>query len=1517
MIHEKASLNRHSDEAVNEHKVQTPEWKELALRKQDLFSPAGLESMFHKPSTDADPSPLKQSFSFDQDLSYYPSSPPPWSPPAQPMNAFAPKANKSTPMTTLEPLQEQEEEDLSTLLGGWQGHTMHENTRGSGEDFNDPRLPGLNRDRSASDHRDNAFGLVHSKSALPNSSSSITDGFSPVYISKHNTVDGRVDYAAFDPTRLPKLSEHVSVQRGGKSDDGSFKRKPLSSSVSSSALPSESLAPSDSVSQVRKPSPNKPSKTCHSPKENTPVGSPKAASSIPDKTQDIALSEAVTVQYHPLGLNQAHQNEATESSIDAQSMQKVVENRPEPGKNLTDYGTEHTKAGQDDISNLGLRGESIRDQEVPAAPDSNKQPQSDDTLHPTSLRDSTTSLETTVHHSGPQSVAGKKRKDARYDSDKALSNASSIAKREILRPRNPTPWQGQREHGGSTSVSDGIGSPASESAEQSLLVGRSNVRAESRSAAKARALASEAATFRIRKTADQFPGDRKKSVSTQDYLDEAMRIMDLIRARKQAATSDWSSNTGMESELWDAPAPDDNGTAQTISRPPSREGSRTAWRSQASRQIDPTVERHLRRYEETGDESFLVSSIVRSIKITEQAQYQHEQDGVRITDNPHREGLRRNSDPQEATKTNNVDGLNITRSSNGDTEGSEETQKTSSTQKLSSLGRIAPEQVSHLIREEEAGMRFDTDRQTWVKCKALKPMSSYGRVPPSSATTDDDPLAQIPDLTVNEDVEQHSLDKVSSQGSLHQPQNAYDVELSVEDEELAGRTTQDFLPLRPKTCKTNDAESSLTLIEPLQRIEEVKEEVDEVAEEQDIGGRCERAVNVSLKSVEGDEEEDVPGELVQPVSPCRDKHKRREQSVFFSSPPVSREWAPQHWTDSTNTTRTFHDNEDADEGVDNSRLLRRRSEPAGSTSPRRRGTHRHWSRNVSMSHTEQHQEISFIEHRPDGRTFSLSMSVSTPGAARRRNITAALPPSALRQSSFMESLSPLSDFSISNDDARHVRANALARPVDVVRRDHGLRLNTALTTNELVGKLTDIEPNEPYWDFMHRLSIADKNLDTINMLDEFCPRLEELDVSQNHLRHVHGAPTSLRHLDLSHNQLTGLTDLSHLRNLQYVNLANNGLSSLEGFGNLVHLRDINADCNEITCVDGILDLDGLLSISLRKNKLESVDFSSAQLKRLSHVNLSENQIDSLSGLQSLHALLDLDLQSNSLAAWPGDAACASESLELLKLTDNRLTAVDITHNPSLRTLLANNNTLSSITGIETHKSLQTVQLSNQSATITTLDPFANLIDLHLCGTSLPPLLPLTTPMLNLHTLDVAFTGLQALPGDFGALCPHLQTLNLNSNNLKDLRPLDGIVALRHLSVARNRITRLRKFVRALNALGTLIKSGSMLEEIDARGNPLTTGFYYGEAEQAHRNQQKVTSRSSVMQDVAIDAKYMERLDEESSMKRRVYEMLVRSKCPRLGTLDGLTFETARVEKRDRVWEKLVEVGVVQKVGGSV
>lgn len=104
----------------------------------------------------------------------------------------------------------------------------------------------------------------------------------------------------------------------------------------------------------------------------------------------------------------------------------------------------------------------------------------------------------------------------------------------------------------------------------------------------------------------------------------------------------------------------------------------------------------------------------------------------------------------------------------------------------------------------------------------------------------------------------------------------------------------------------------------------------------------------------------------------------------------------------------------------------------------------------------------------------------------------------------------------------------------------------SVARDNLVRHLTDVEPFEPYWEYMKSLKLNDRKILTVHGLHEWCPRIEELDVNTNEIGQVSGVPNSVRNLRICNNRLSSLTAWGHLTNLQYLDISGNDLDSLAG-----------------------------------------------------------------------------------------------------------------------------------------------------------------------------------------------------------------------------------------------------------------------------------------------------------------------------------------------------------------------------------
>jgi hypothetical protein len=272
-----------------------------------------------------------------------------------------------------------------------------------------------------------------------------------------------------------------------------------------------------------------------------------------------------------------------------------------------------------------------------------------------------------------------------------------------------------------------------------------------------------------------------------------------------------------------------------------------------------------------------------------------------------------------------------------------------------------------------------------------------------------------------------------------------------------------------------------------------------------------------------------------------------------------------------------------------------------------------------------------------------------------------------------------------------------------------------------------------------------------------------------------------------------------------------------------------------------------------------------------------------------------------------------------------MTTLDVaSYCPTLESLHVDGNSLAHLPDIEHLAHLRTFSAREQvlPSPGAAEDCVRNLFknpDVHNLYISVNPTqcLPISQHLLNLQRLELSSMSLEELPADFGQLTPNIRHVNLNLNSLKDLRPLLNIKRLDTLLVAGNKLNRLRTNLAVLGKLSTLTK-------LDLRDNPLTLRFYPPVSEtrvmSLRRNSHSEESQADRFVlpdgDPEEDRRYLQRLDFETRLRRRVQEIMLSMQCAELKVLDGLPFERERVLVKDDVWERLTRLGVIRRAETS-
>jgi hypothetical protein len=1097
-----------------------------------------------------------------------------------------------------------------------------------------------------------------------------------------------------------------------------------------------------------------------------------------------------------------------------------------------------------------------------------------------------------------QSVMGKKRKDAR-PGDYQLAHPSVLAMRTILQPHSPT-------HSRVSSLRiDPNMTLDSEGDEVNDLPKHSSLRASQQQMPGAA-------------TADHSQVDRKPSIMTQDFVNQAAQIMAMIRNQVRQPGLSSVEESEAENATPEADDADDSyqeSTNEPLSRPPSREGKPMSRVPQY--QEDPELIKRLKKYQEISDMGDLITLSMRSMGLVKEAiladkEVERQIEGSQrsqpdLTSNAEEEVI---SDPPNIRLTAGPshDGSSgspaRSQSSGVDTN---RTYPTTSSHASETRRTIMPESVSHLIPDRVGSMYLDKQNNIWIKRKETPAREPMNILPSDS---DDDPFASIPDLSVDLTREMQNL-VLNSAKKNSAPRGSSPPTSPTKSSKH--RSARGFMTLSPNGHLSPDMASLAR--EEFEKLDARVLEDSELYLDQSI--EDERSFN-----------DDRPSSTPSTIG------KRRNMTITFSSPVASiiqdvvlaedldnleddPELPSMHHNGSSppkkspgcaNIGKSALKN--TGHGSSRHHHTSSRSGPAFVPRPVSRIDEQDEDSTIEMPFDDQRQvsiigDTSVVSHKtPNGRRTSLSFVVNhTPG----NNFFQPTPDDSvlIGQNVGKLSLIPLSEFTFNNADQSFGFEVSYVMGRRHAATGNGSKKVMSMTIRELVDKLSEVEPYEPYWEDITELDLHEKRLASLHMLDQFCGKLVTLDASKNALGHLDGVPSSVRQLKVSQNMLTELTSWDHLMNLQYVDISGNEVKSLSALRGLVHLRSIRADNNKLTSLDGLDTHDGLLTLRARNNLIEEVDFARVKMERLTELDLGGNQISLIRNLEHAPVLGHLKLSKNKLTRFT--VSSCIKALRQLDLSDNQLTCLDISDMPNLHTLHVDRNRITELTGLNRARKLDSLSLREQRAdqalNLGFLSSACEVRKLFLSGNYLGTFEP-AVDFLNLQLLELANCGIQALPGNLGQLMPNLRTLNLNFNAIRDLEPLRFIPRLKKLLVAGNRLA-------DSTAVTELLIEFPHLTQLDLRDNPVTLGFY------APMQVLVPTDRNGYVDpfmlpdaDVERDALFSSRLDEMTKLRRRLHQIVFVASCKRLRKLDGLGLDRETVLVKDAVFQTLVAEGLL-------
>ena len=316
----------------------------------------------------------------------------------------------------------------------------------------------------------------------------------------------------------------------------------------------------------------------------------------------------------------------------------------------------------------------------------------------------------------------------------------------------------------------------------------------------------------------------------------------------------------------------------------------------------------------------------------------------------------------------------------------------------------------------------------------------------------------------------------------------------------------------------------------------------------------------------------------------------------------------------------------------------------------------------------------------------------------------------------------------------------------------------------------------------------------------------------------------LTRLELRSNDISDITPLANLRDLEYLDLQSNSISNLEPLSKLVKLQALWLAINEITDIAPLATLTGLKGIGLGANPI--ADYSPlaeltgltrlqinsglisdlsplAGLKSVETLELSDNDISDISPLAGMTALRRLDLSKNRVS----DLSPLSdlEALESLSFGDNLVSDLGplSTLSDVFFSLTAPNNAISDLSPLAALDGLASIWLNDNE--ISDISALANQTRRLVQGGEGPPSGWLANPEISLSGNRI---------GDISPLAGlnQLYILHLDDNEISDISPLAGLDLLSTLDLRNNRVSSLEP-LKGMTRMDELLLSGNRIEGV--------------------------------------------------------------------------------------------------------
>jgi Leucine-rich repeat (LRR) protein len=195
-------------------------------------------------------------------------------------------------------------------------------------------------------------------------------------------------------------------------------------------------------------------------------------------------------------------------------------------------------------------------------------------------------------------------------------------------------------------------------------------------------------------------------------------------------------------------------------------------------------------------------------------------------------------------------------------------------------------------------------------------------------------------------------------------------------------------------------------------------------------------------------------------------------------------------------------------------------------------------------------------------------------------------------------------------------------------------------------------------------------------------------------------------LDLRDNNISDISPLTGLTNLQHLIIWGNNISDISPLAGLTNLIVLNMVTNNISDISPLAGLTNLIVLKLEQNNINDITLL-ANLTNLEVLWLSRNNISDLSPLAGLTNLQELELHQNNIS----DITLLANltNLEVLKLQQNNISDISpLAGLTNLQYLVLWGNNISDISPLVANSGLSdgdTVNLSGNPLSTTSVDVY--------------------------------------------------------------------------------------------------------------------------------------------------------------------------------------------------------------------